>query len=290
MSRRNRKSHKLRNVLVLLVILAFIISAVAVAYQLNKRPPALVVHVASSPAIIERDGTSVVTIHVSESSTGKPVQSANVTVTASAGPMNPASGPTDTNGDFRTTYTAPPQIGIVSINAEASLSNHDPGHGASAVSVVTDKVLLVTSMGNITIELYEDMPITSGNFANLTLHGVYDGTIFHRVVHDFVVQGGDTSAKNITVPSIPDELPNRHSNIRGSVAMAKTDQLNSATSQFYINLKNNTRVPTNLDTKYSVFGKVVAGMDAVDKIGNVATDSNDKPLQDVNLVSAQIIE
>jgi peptidylprolyl isomerase len=148
------------------------------------------------------------------------------------------------------------------------------------------RILLVTSMGNITIELYDDMPITSENFKNLTEYGIYDGAIFHRVVHDFVIQGGDASAKGISVPTIPDELPNKHSNIRGSVAMAKTDMPNSATSQFYINLVDNL----SLDSNYSVFGKVIAGMDVVDAIGNVSTDSNEKPLQDVTVIRAEIIK
>lgn len=145
------------------------------------------------------------------------------------------------------------------------------------------RVLLITSMGNITIELYEDMPITSENFRNLTQNGVYDGTIFHRVVHDFVVQGGDASPKGINVPTIPDELPNKHNNVRGSVAMAKTSEPNSATSQFYINLKDNP----HLDTNYSVFGRVIEGMTVVDAIGDVQTDTNDQPLQDVVLIKAE---
>jgi peptidylprolyl isomerase len=149
------------------------------------------------------------------------------------------------------------------------------------------RVLLVTSMGNITIELYDDMPITSGNFRNLTDHGIYDGTIFHRVAKDpAVIQGGDASVKGISVPTIPDELPNKHSNIRGSVAMAKTSAPNSATSQFYINLKDNLY----LDTNYSVFGRVIAGMNVVDAIGAVPTDNNDKPLQDVTVIRAEIIK
>lgn len=148
------------------------------------------------------------------------------------------------------------------------------------------KVLLVTTMGNITIELCDEMPITSGNFRNLAQNGVYDGTIFHRVVHNFVVQGGDAGVKGISVPTIPDELPNKHSNARGSVAMAKTNAPNSATSQFYINLKDNLR----LDSNYSVFGKVIAGMDVVDAIGNKSTDTNDKPLQDVTIIRAELIE
>jgi peptidylprolyl isomerase len=150
----------------------------------------------------------------------------------------------------------------------------------------TNTIILRTSMGNITIQLYDDMPITSGNFKNLTQQGIYDGTIFHRVVHDFVIQGGDASTKGISVPTIPDELPNKHSNVRGSVAMAKTDQPNSATSQFYINLKDNSG---NLDSNYSVFGTVVAGMNVVDAIGSTSTDSNDKPLQDVTLTKAEFV-
>jgi peptidylprolyl isomerase len=150
----------------------------------------------------------------------------------------------------------------------------------------TNTIILRTSMGNITIQLYDDMPITSGNFKNLTQHGIYDGTIFHRVVHDFVIQGGDTSTKGISVPTIPDELPNKHSNVRGSVAMAKTDQPKSATSQFYINLKDNSG---NLDSNYSVFGTVVVGMNVVDAIGSTSTDNNDKPLQDVTLIKAEFV-
>lgn len=148
------------------------------------------------------------------------------------------------------------------------------------------KVLLVTTMGNISIELYGDMPITSKNFENLVRTRVFEGTIFHRVVHDFVIQGGDASVKGVDVPTIPDELPNKHSNVRGSVAMAKTSEPNSATSQFYIILKDNLR----LDSNYSVFGKVIAGMDVVDAIGNVPTDTNDKPLQDVIVVRAELIK
>lgn len=148
------------------------------------------------------------------------------------------------------------------------------------------KILLITSMGNITIQLYDDMPITSGNFKSLTQRGVYDGTIFHRVVANFVIQGGDATPKGITVPTIRDELPNKHSNVRGSVAMAKTEQPNSATSQFYINLNDSN---TYLDSNYSVFGTVTAGMNVVDAIGNTPTDANQKPLQTITIIKAQII-
>ncbi len=150
-----------------------------------------------------------------------------------------------------------------------------------------NKVVLKTTMGDITIQLYDDMPITTGNFRDLVKRLVYDGTIFHRVVRDFVIQGGDATSKGITVATIPDELPNKHSNVRGSVAMAKTNEPNSATSQFYVNLKDNS---ANLDSNYSVFAVVISGMNVVDAIGNVATDSNDRPLQEVTLVKAELVQ
>jgi peptidylprolyl isomerase len=154
----------------------------------------------------------------------------------------------------------------------------------------SNKVLLMTSMGNITLELYDDMPITTSNFKNLVRTGVYDGTIFHRVVPGFVIQGGDATSKGIAVPTIPDELPNKHSNVRGSVAMAKTSAPNSATSQFFINL-NDTNA-ASLDNNYSVFGEVTTGMDVVDAISQVpiSPPKDGKPLQDVTLIKAQFID
>jgi len=170
---------------------------------------------------------------------------------------------------------------FVSTVSATSLSDTNTGAQSANFNYT---VTLATSMGTIVIGLFDDMPITTGNFENLTQLGYYDGTIFHRVVHDFVIQGGDLSGKGIVVPKILDELPNRHSNIRGSVAMAKTTQPNSATSQFYINLVNNTY----LDTNYSVFGEVIQGMDVVDSISSVQTDLNDRPLQDVTVLTAQL--
>ena len=147
------------------------------------------------------------------------------------------------------------------------------GSEASSRSVV-----LVTSMGNITIALYDDMPITTANFVNLTELGIYDNTIFHRVVSNFVIQGGDptgTGEGDPSISTIKDELPNKHSNVIGSVAMAKTSSAggsaipNSASSQFFINLVDNS---ATLDSDYPVFGKVVAGMEAVAAIGTVQVD------------------
>lgn len=153
-----------------------------------------------------------------------------------------------------------------------------------------NKVIIKTSMGDITIQLYDDMPITSGNFRNLVKQGILDGTTFDRVVAGFVIQGGNTASKGITVPTIKDELPNRHSNVQWSVAMAKTSQPNSATSQFFINLADNSK---NLDSNYSVFGTVIAGKDVVAAIAQVSTKVNpvtgeqSMPLQAIPIIKAE---
>ena len=154
----------------------------------------------------------------------------------------------------------------------------------------TNTVRLVTSKGNITIELYTDMPITTANFKKLVKQEIYDGTIFHRVVPGFVIQGGDptgTGYGDSSIPTIKDELPNRHSNVRGAVAMAKTSEPDSASSQFFINLVDNS---ASLDANYTVFGYVTAGLGVVDMIGSVPTNTTtQKPLQEVQLIKAEFV-
>ncbi len=144
------------------------------------------------------------------------------------------------------------------------------------------KVLLQTSMGDITIELRDDRPVTTTNFKNLVQQGVYDGTIFHRVVADFVVQGGMNMSASVA--TIPDEVGSNNYNDRGTVGMAKTTQPNSATSQFYINVKDNN----SLDSGYTVFGTVIEGMDVVDAISIVPVDG-EQPVTDVVLIKAEMI-
>ena len=183
--------------------------------------------------------------------------------------------------------------GVVgSIISSVSASSLSVKNTSALSSSFNYTVTLTTSKGTIVIGLFDDMPITAGNFRNLTQLGYYDDTIFHRVAYDFVIQGGDLSGKSIVVPKILDELPNKHSNVRGSVAMAKSSLPNSATSQFFINL-NNTN--TFLDSNYSVFGEVITGLDVVDAIGRVPINptnpqkQNDgKPIQDVTLVTARL--
>ncbi len=150
------------------------------------------------------------------------------------------------------------------------------------------KVRLVTNVpGDIVIELRDDMPITTGNFKKLVEAGIYDGTIFHRVVDGFVIQGGQV---NSSVPSIPSEvIPGNNRNNRGTVAMALVGDPpdpDSASGQFFINLADNN----NLDSNFAVFGKVVEGMDVVDEIAKVETDENDKPIYDVRIIVAVLEE
>jgi peptidylprolyl isomerase len=168
-------------------------------------------------------------------------------------------------------------IGVVAVAVYMFSTNSPSSSGEPA-----GEVLLQTSMGNITIQLRDDRPITTSNFKNLVQKGVYDGTIFHRVGADFMIQGGmNTSA---SVATIPDEVGSNNRNDRGTVAMAKTSEPNSATSQFYINVVDNNY----LDSGYTVFGTVISGMDVADAISNVPVNG-EQPVTDVVLIKAEII-
>jgi peptidylprolyl isomerase len=151
-------------------------------------------------------------------------------------------------------------------------------------------VNLETTMGNITIALDPDMPITAGNFESLVKKGYYNGVIFHRVINGFMIQGGDPTGTGSGGPGyrIPDEFTSHNKNVRGAVAMANSGP-NTGGSQFFINLVDNSVQPT-FDSKYPVFGSVVDGMDVVDAIGKVATSGkpNDRPLQNVTIIRAEL--
>ncbi|MCK9566213.1 MAG: peptidylprolyl isomerase [Methanothrix sp.] len=148
------------------------------------------------------------------------------------------------------------------------------------------KVLLKTSMGDITIQLNDDMPITTGNFQKLVEQGFYNGVIFHRVIDGFMIQGGDPEGTGMGGPgyTIKDEFTDHNRNDRGTIAMANAGA-NTGGSQFFINLVDNSF----LDDKHPAFGKVIAGMDVVDAIGKVDKDANDRPLTDVKIIEATII-
>jgi len=151
---------------------------------------------------------------------------------------------------------------------------------AAAPAWAQQKVLLATSEGDIVLELDRaKAPKTVDNFLTYVKAGHYDGTIFHRVIPSFMIQGGgmnpDMSQKK-TLSPIPLESRNGLSNVRGSVAMARTGDPNSATAQFFINVVDNApldQANARDGHGYAVFGKVVAGMDVVDKIRAVPTQS-----------------
>lgn len=149
------------------------------------------------------------------------------------------------------------------------------------------KVLLHTSIGDITIALRNDMPITTGNFKKLVQQGTYNGTIFHRVIPGFMIQGGDptgTGYGDSAIPNIKDEFTSTNRNDKDTIAMANAGP-NTGSSQFFINQVNNNF----LDTKHPAFGKVIIGMDVVNKIASVPRNSNDKPKTNVTIISASIV-
>ncbi|MBX4196166.1 peptidylprolyl isomerase [Candidatus Pacearchaeota archaeon] len=150
------------------------------------------------------------------------------------------------------------------------------------------RVVLHTTKGDITIELYSDMPITAGNFEKLVRQGFYNGVIFHRVIDGFMIQGGDPKGTGTGGPgyTIKDEFTHAggNKNNRGTISMANAGP-NTGGSQFFINLVNNNF----LDSKHPAFGKVIAGMDVIDAIAKVETDMNDKPETPVVITKAEII-
>ncbi len=167
---------------------------------------------------------------------------------------------------------------------------------------VNPVVALETSMGTITITLNkEKAPISVRNFLNYVKEGYYDGTIFHRVIKDFMVQGGGMDADlqpKKTKFAIKNEATNGLLNKRGTVAMARTAVVDSATSQFFINtvdnafLNNSGKTPDRFG--YAVFGEVTGGMDVVDLIRVVKTGNksgqSDVPVETVSIISAKIVE
>ncbi len=138
-------------------------------------------------------------------------------------------------------------------------------------------VLVKTSMGSFKIELFaKEAPITVKNFLNYVDKKFYDGTIFHRVMPGFVIQGGGFDKNMVeksTLAPIQNEAMNGLKNLKGTLSMARTDVINSATSQFFVNLSNNASLDHVSDAQYgyAVFGKVVQGMDVISKIAAVKT-------------------
>lgn len=157
-------------------------------------------------------------------------------------------------------------------------------------------IIISTSLGDITIELFDaEAPVTVENFLQYVDDGFLNDTIFHRVIPGFVLQGGGFTAdmkEKQTRPPIKNEAGNGLKNERGTLSMARTQEINSATSQFFINLKDNAFLDHGArDFGYAVFAKVTDGMEVVDRIASVATGNKgmhqDVPIEPVVILSAK---
>lgn len=160
-------------------------------------------------------------------------------------------------------------------------------------------ITIKTNHGNITIELFDEKaPISAENFRQYVKDGHFDGTIFHRVIPNFMVQGGGMDENMDAKPTreaIKNEADNGEKNVRGTLAMARTGAVDSATSQFFINLNNNDFLDHGgRDFGYAVFGRVSDGMDVVDVIAAVVTGNKnghqDVPLDTVTLTEVTLDE
>ena len=173
---------------------------------------------------------------------------------------------------------------------------------APAPAPVTPRVRVETSKGAFVIELAEDKaPATVANFLQYAKSGFFDGTVFHRVIPGFMIQGGGLTAELKRKPARPpivNEAANGLSNLRGTVAMARTADVNSATSQFFVNLVDNTSLDHRDGSPrgfgYCVFGRVVEGMDVVDAIAAVPTGTvrgmQNVPLEPVVIQRVTVVE
>ena len=150
------------------------------------------------------------------------------------------------------------------------------------------KVDFFTNYGDFTVELYDSLvPITTSNFINLVSSGFYDGALFHRVISNFMIQGGDVSPPP---PPIPDEFDSTLSNIQKTISMANSGP-NTGTCQFFINLVDNTYLDFDkppFTSKHPVFGITTSGFNIVEDIGDVQTNFNDVPYIDVIMDSVRI--
>jgi peptidyl-prolyl cis-trans isomerase A (cyclophilin A) len=166
----------------------------------------------------------------------------------------------------------------------------------AALAQATSQVKFQTSLGDFTVEVYPDKaPKTVENFLQYVKDKQYNGTIFHRVIGNFMVQGGgftpDMNQKATREP-IPLEAKNGLKNDRGTIAMARTSNPNSATAQFFVNVvdNNSLNAPSPDGYGYAVFGKVTAGMDTIDKIRAVPTGRQDVPVTPILINSATLVK
>ncbi len=174
--------------------------------------------------------------------------------------------------------------------ATGAFAGQAPAKGGNPV------VVIETSLGDITVELLADKaPKSVENFLGYVKDGFYSGTTFHRVIRGFMIQGGGLTPdmqRKPTKAAIANEAANGLKNTRGTIAMARTGEVNSATSQFFINTVDNTPLDHKSNDPagfgYAVFGKVTGGMDVVDKIENVKTKPGDVPVEPVMIKAVRL--
>ena len=194
---------------------------------------------------------------------------------------------------------------LISFTTFAAAESQPESDSATAKETgkASDPVLVVisTSKGDIKLELYPDKaPKTVENFLTYVDEGFYEGTIFHRVINGFMIQGGGFDAdfqKKKTHSPVDNEAKNGLKNLRGTIAMARTADPHSATAQFFINHKNNTALdyPSRDGWGYCVFGKVTGGMDVVDEIAKTSTGSNkffrrDVPKENIEIKKVTVLK
>jgi len=180
---------------------------------------------------------------------------------------------------------------LAAVLLSAGAAAQDTADGANPQATIH------TDRGDIRLELFaKEAPISVENFLQYARDGHYDGTIFHRIIDHFMIQGGgftpDMQQKPTRDP-ITNEADNGLSNVRGTIAMARTNEINSATAQFFINVELNSGLDfknknSSREWGYAVFGKVVEGMDVVDDIRFVETGPNDVPLEPVLIESVEV--
>jgi cyclophilin family peptidyl-prolyl cis-trans isomerase len=192
-----------------------------------------------------------------------------------------------------TNQPSPASTATPTANPTTSPANtSDPEYGNAK------RVLLHTTIGDITIALRNDKPITTTNFIDIVKSGWYDQTTFYRTMTGFMIQGGKISQSH-TVSAISDEIGSDNHNVNYTIAMAKTSSPNSATSEFFINAGDNSKIiypdGSTFDGTYTVFGKVISGQNVVDEIANAAVTANpysgepSVPVNPVTIISATII-
>ena len=158
-------------------------------------------------------------------------------------------------------------------------------------------VILHTNVGDIRLKMYDDMPITTGNFIKLAKEGFYDDVIFHRVIEGFMIQGGDPTGTGMGGPGyeIQDEFVKGHSNVRGTISMANTGRPNTGGSQFFINTADNVYLnwdDTRTPSAHPVFGECAdkESYEVVLKIERTPTDMRDKPREERKILKAEVID